>query len=84
VSEIKTISRNAASVWVGQLAAMGFGITDTVVAGRHSDGALAALSVGYAIFISVYVALVTLVQALLPVWAELHGAKRQRCASRCT
>ena len=76
MSELKIIARHAGSVWAGQLAVMAFGVTDTLVAGRHSDAALAALSIGYAIYISVYVALVTVVQALLPVWAELQGAKQ--------
>lgn len=75
-SEFKTIAHHAGSVWAGQLAVMAFGVTDTLVAGRHSDTALAALSVGTAIYISVYVALMTVLQALLPVWAELQGAKR--------
>lgn len=56
---------------------MAFGITDTIVAGRYADTALAALSVGSAIYISVFVALMGVLQALLPVWAELHGARRQ-------
>ena len=34
---------------------MAFGVTDTIVAGRYAEGALAALSVGSAIFISVFV-----------------------------
>lgn len=61
---------------VGQLAVMAFGVTDTLVAGRYAEGALAALSVGSAIFISVFVSLMGMMQALLPVWAELHGAQR--------
>lgn len=68
--------RHAATVLVGQLAVMAFGVTDTIVAGRYAEGALAALSVGSAIFISVYVSLMGVLQALLPVWAELHGAQR--------
>ena len=59
---------------MGQLAVMAFGITDTIVAGRYSDVSLAALSVASAIYISVFVALMGTLQALLPVWAELHGA----------
>lgn len=74
--ELRVIARHAATVLVGQLAVMAFGVTDTIVAGRHSDAALAALSVGSAIFISVFVALMGVIQALLPVWAELHGARR--------
>lgn len=70
------IARHAATVLVGQLAVMAFGVTDTIVAGRYAEGALAALSVGSAIFISVFVSLMGVLQALLPVWAELHGAQR--------
>jgi MATE family multidrug resistance protein len=74
--ETRTIARHAGTVLVGQLAAMAFGVTDTIVAGRYAENALAALSVGAAIFISVYVSLMGVMQALLPVWAELHGAQR--------
>ena len=76
MTEFKTITRHAATVLAGQLATMAFGVTDTIVAGRHSSEALAALSIGSAIFVSVYVALMGVMQALMPVWAELHGAKR--------
>jgi MATE family multidrug resistance protein len=75
-SDLSVIGRHAATVLVGQLAVMAFGVTDTVVAGRHSEAALAALSVGSAIYISVFVALMGVLQALLPVWAELRGAGR--------
>ena len=76
MSELKTITRHAGTVLVGQLAVMAFGVADTLIAGRFSDAALAALSVGSAIYISVYVGLIGVVQALLPVWAELRGAGR--------
>jgi MATE family multidrug resistance protein len=76
VSELKTISRHAGTVLVGQLATMAFGVTDTIVAGRYAESSLAALSVGSAIYMSVYVGLMGVLQALLPIWAELHGAKR--------
>ena len=74
--ETGVIARHAGTVLVGQLAAMAFGVTDTIIAGRYAEDALAALSVGAAIFISVYVSLMGVMQALLPVWAELHGAQR--------
>lgn len=78
MSEFKTISRHAGSVLAGQLATMAFGVTDTIVAGRHAEASLAALSVGSAIYMSVYVALMGVLQALLPVWGELHGAGKPR------
>jgi MATE family multidrug resistance protein len=82
VSELKLISKHAGTVLVGQLAIMAFGVADTVIAGRYSDQALAALSVGSAIYISVYVGLIGIVQALLPIWAELHGARRPAALGR--
>ena len=75
MSELSTITRHATTVLAGQLAVMAFGVTDTMVAGRYSESSLAALSVGSAIFVSVYVALIGVLQALMPVWAELHGAR---------
>src|SRR5690606_16143234 len=70
----RTVARHAGTIWIGQIAVMAFGITDTVVAGRYSQEALAALSVGSAVFISIFVAAIGIVQVLLPIWAELHGA----------
>jgi MATE family multidrug resistance protein len=67
---------------VGQLAVMAFGVADTMIAGRYSDTALAALSVGSAIYISVYVGLIGIVQALLPIWAEMLGAGKTAAIGR--
>ena len=74
ISERKLIFNHAITVWVGQIAVMSFGITDTVVAGRFSEHALATLSIGSAFYITVYVALMGVLQALLPALAELRGA----------
>lgn len=75
MSELRTIARHAGTVLVGQLATMAFGVTDTIVAGRYAEVSLAALSVGSAIYMSVYVALMGVLQSLLPAWSELHGAR---------
>ncbi|MDE2416124.1 MAG: MATE family efflux transporter, partial [Comamonadaceae bacterium] len=74
MSELSTISRHALTVLAGQLAVMAFGVTDTIVTGRYAQESLAALSIGSAVFVSVYVALMGVLQALLPVWAEQRGA----------
>lgn len=75
--EFPILARHTVTVLAGQLAVMAFGVTDTVVAGRYSPEALAALSIGSAVFVSVYVALNGVLQALLPVWAEQRGAQAQ-------
>jgi multidrug resistance protein, MATE family len=82
VSELRTIARHAGTVLVGQLAVMAFGVTDTIVAGRYAQEALAALSVGSAVYISVFVALIGMLQSLLPIWAELHGGQRHADVGR--
>ncbi|MGI9150756.1 MAG: MATE family efflux transporter [Limnohabitans sp.] len=75
-SERATIMRHAGTVLVGQLAVMAFSVIDTLVAGRFADTALAALAVASATYVTVHISLMGMLQALLPVWAELHGAQR--------
>lgn len=82
MSERGIIARHAGTVLAGQLATMAFGVTDTIVAGRYSQQALAALSVGSAVYITVFVALMGVLQALLPIWAELHGSGRHAAVGR--
>ena len=82
MTERQIIMRHAGTVLVGQLAVMAFGITDTWVAARYADTALAALSVASATYITVHISLMGILQALLPVWAELHGANRPRDLGR--
>ncbi|MGJ7578603.1 MATE family efflux transporter [Variovorax sp. RHLX14] len=75
-NERRIIAGQAGTVLVGQLAVMAFGVIDTIIAGRYAEDALAALSVGAAIFVTVFVSLMGVLQALLPIWAELHGGRR--------
>jgi MATE family multidrug resistance protein len=82
VSDFKVITKHAGTVLAGQLAVMAFGVADTIIAGRYSDEALAALSVGSAIYISVFIGLMGIVQALLPIWAEMLGARRHEAVGR--
>ena len=76
MTEKKIILKHALTVLVGQLAVVAFGVTDTVIAGRYEPQALAVLSVSSAVYISVYVSLLGVIQALLPIFAELFGAKK--------
>ncbi len=81
-TELRMIGQHALTVLAGQLAVMAFGVTDTIVAGRYSEAALAALSIGAAIFVSVYVSLMGIFQALLPLWAEQRGADQPQAIGR--
>lgn len=70
----KKIGRDAGSILLGQLATIGFGVADTIMAGRHASEDLAALSIGAALYISIYVGLSGIVQALIPTVGHHHGA----------
>lgn len=61
-------------VLVAQLASIGMMVIDTIVVGRHSTDALAAVAVGSSFYISVMLALTGVIQALLPTVAQLVGA----------
>ena len=74
--ELGVVAKHARVIVVGQLATMAYGVTDAVVAGRYSDEALATLAVASSIFISIYVSLISVLQALMPIYSELHGAKK--------
>lgn len=78
MNERRIILKHASTVLVGQLAVVAFGVADTLIAGRYDPQALAVLSVSAAVYITVYVALLGVIQALLPFFAELLGAKKHR------
>ncbi len=82
MKEVQLILRHTGTVLVGQLAVIAFGVADTVIAGRYSDTALAALSVGSAIYVSVYVGLIGVIQALLPIWAQMRGARQHHAVGQ--
>jgi MATE family multidrug resistance protein len=76
------IMQHAGTVMIGQLAVMAFSIIDTLVAGHFADTALAALAVASATYVTVHISLMGMLQALLPVWAELQGAQRHQEVGR--
>ena len=82
MSDLSVVLRHALTVLAGQLAVMAYGVTDTIVAGRHAQASLAALSIGSALFVSVYVSLQGVLQALLPIWAEQRGADQPLAIGR--
>ena len=77
-TDLRAIARHAGTVLVGQWAVMGFSVADTIIAGQYSAQALAVMSLATSIYISVYVGLNGMLQSLLPVWAELRGAGREK------
>ncbi|PPE65892.1 MATE family efflux transporter [Caldimonas caldifontis] len=70
----RSIARDAGSILLGQLATIGFGVVDTLMAGRASPEDLAALSIGAAIYICVFIGLTGVVQALIPLVGHHRGS----------
>jgi len=67
-------------VVVGQLAVLAFGTLDTVLVGRHATADLAALAVGGAVYITIFIGLMGVVLAISPIVGRLYGAGQLRQA----
>ena len=63
-------------VFIGQLAVLGFGTVDTVLVARYSPTDLAALAVGGASYITIFIGLMGVVLAISPIVGQLYGAQR--------
>jgi MATE family multidrug resistance protein len=70
------IARLAWPILIGQIAVISNGVIDTAMTSRFSATDLAALALGAAIYISIFVGLSGVLQALSPVVAQLYGARR--------
>jgi MATE family multidrug resistance protein len=72
-------ARIAALAWpllIGQVAVIAYGVIDTAMTSRYSAMDLAALALGTSIYISVYVGLNGVLQAIAPSIGQLFGARK--------
>ncbi|WP_280152593.1 MATE family efflux transporter [Piscinibacter sp. XHJ-5] len=82
---LRDARRIAALAWplfFGQLAVLAFSTVDTVMTARHSAVDLAALAVGGAVYISVFVGFMGVVLAVGPIAGQLFGAGKLIDAGR--
>ncbi len=70
------IARLAWPILVGQLAVIANGVIDTAMTSRFSTLDLAAMALGVSVYVSVFVGLTGVLQALLPAIGQLFGAGR--------
>ena len=63
-------------VFIGQMAVLGFGTVDTVLVARYSPTDLAALAVGGASYITIFIGLMGVILAISPIVGQLYGAQR--------
>ena len=76
LAAVRGLIAHALPVLVAQLSSIGMMVVDTVVLGHVSPLSLAAVAIGGGIHVSVVFGLVGILQAVAPVVAHLHGAKR--------
>jgi MATE family multidrug resistance protein len=72
----RRIATLAWPMFVGQLAVLAFSTIDTLLVARHSALDLAALAVGAATYITVFIGLMGVVTSLAPIVGQLYGAGR--------
>lgn len=85
VSRADNLRRIGALAWpvlIGQLAVIGFSTVDTLLVARASPEDLAALSVGSAAYITVFIGLMGVVLAIGPIVGQLFGAGQRAQAGR--
>ncbi|MCP1173081.1 MULTISPECIES: MATE family efflux transporter [Ralstonia] len=76
VADVRRITELAWPVLIGQLAVIAFGVLDTAMAGRASATDLAAIGLGGSIYVTVFISLMGVLQALSPIAGQLYGAQR--------
>jgi MATE family multidrug resistance protein len=78
LDSLRRIGPLAWPVFVGQIAVLAFSTVDTVLVARYSALDLAALAVGSAVYMTVFVGLMGVVMAVAPVAGQLFGAGKLR------
>ncbi|WP_144638655.1 MATE family efflux transporter [Bordetella genomosp. 13] len=73
---MRGIVRQAWPVLVSQWAGIAFGVLDTAMTGHASAQDLAAMSLSVSVYITVFVGLMGVVHALIPIQAQHFGAGR--------
>lgn len=73
---LRGILRQSWPVLISQWASIAFGVLDTAMTGHSSPQDLAALALGVAIFITVFIGLMGVMHALIPIQAQSYGAGR--------
>ena len=67
-------------VLIGQLAVLGFSTVDTILVARFAANDLAALSIGMAVYITIFIGFMGMVLAISPVAGQLFGAGKLHAA----
>ena len=81
-TESKRLVQLAVPAILAQIAQMSFGVIDTIMAGRYSADALAAVAIGVSIFNPIIVFIIGIFLALSPITAQYNGEEDKRGVKR--
>ena len=81
-ANLRRIAPLAWPVFIGQVSVLAFTTVDTVLVARHAAVDLAALAVGAAAYITVFIGLMGVLLAISPIVGQLFGAGRLQDAGR--
>lgn len=69
-------------VLVGQLAVLGFSTVDTILVARFAANDLAALAIGMAVYVTIFIGFMGMVLAISPMAGQLFGAGKLHAAGQ--
>jgi MATE family multidrug resistance protein len=76
LKETRAMLSLAAPLFIAQLAQMGTGVVDTIMAGRYGSADLAAIAIGYNLWLPVYLVSLGIMLAVTTIVAQHFGAGR--------
>jgi MATE family multidrug resistance protein len=76
--ETRAMLQLATPLFIAQLAQMGTGVVDTIMAGRYSSLDLAAIAIGYNLWLPLYLVSLGIMLAVTSIVAQHYGAGRVR------
>lgn len=82
LKNIKAILTQAWPVLISSWASLAYGVMDTAMAGHASAADLQAMALSISIYITVFIGLMGVVHALIPILAQHYGARRFHLVGR--
>ncbi len=76
IKEIRGLLALATPLFIAQLAQMGTGVVDTIMAGRYDSIDLAAIAIGYNLWLPLYLVSLGIMLAVTTIVAQHYGAGR--------
>ena len=74
--ETRELLALATPLFIAQLAQMGTGVVDTIMAGRYGSADLAAIAIGYNLWLPIYLVSLGIMLAVTTIVAQHFGARR--------